>query len=246
MALLRVLTESIIWLVIVAPIILTYRKRDTTSRRLLVLFFVFYLVNHILLHLPRYYDELDFVGGRWNWTGKLLSIAGSTLFYLLFRKYFRENDFVTVRQKEGSLRTVSLVTLGMLLVWSIGFFFGKTVAFNIETLAFQLTMPGFDEEFAYRGIALGLLVSALSDQITIGKWNIGNPAVWITATLFGLAHGVHLTKDWHAQVDWNILWGTFLFGWILAWMTLKSRSILIPIVLHNLSNTIGYLIMMLK
>jgi membrane protease YdiL (CAAX protease family) len=107
-------------------------------------------------------------------------------------------------------------------------------------------MPGLDEEFAYRGIMLGLLCSALRDHISIGKTKIISPAVLVTATLFGLIHGFPLTPylDW--KFDYFSFCYTFIFGLVYGWMVLKSRSVLTPTLTHSLTNFTSTLITMLK
>ncbi len=118
--------------------------------------------------------------------------------------------------------------------------------FNLESLGFQLTMPGFDEELAYRGIMIGLLATFLVDKITIKNRSIGNPAVWITAILFGLIHALKIKEIWQFQMDWIYFSYTFLFGFVLGWLTLKSRCILFPLITHNTVIFLGTLVTMIK
>jgi len=40
-------------------------------------------------------------------------------------------------------------------------YFDSAKEFDWETLIFQLTMPGFDEEIIFRAILLGLLLTSL-------------------------------------------------------------------------------------
>ena len=63
---------------------------------------------------------------------------------------------------------------------SIWFIFGKS-EFDIETLLFQLTIPGIDEEIMYRGVLLGLLMSCIKDKRFFRNY-IG---ILIIAILFG-------------------------------------------------------------
>lgn len=79
------------------------------------------------------------------------------------------------------------------IVW---FLLGKS-EFNIETLAFQLTVPGIDEEIIFRGILLGLLMSTLKDKISF----FGNPSILLTAILFGFWHSLTLDKNY--SIDFN-------------------------------------------
>ena len=107
-------------------------------------------------------------------------------------------------------------------------------------------MPGFDEELAFRGIMVGLLVTILIPRITVGSINLGSPAVWVTAILFALIHAFTLDETW--SVKFNVVYFsyTFLFGYIMGWMAIKTRSILMPVIAHNSVNFIGTLVTMLK
>jgi len=107
-----------------------------------------------------------------------------------------------------------------------------------------VTLPGLDEELAFRGIMLGLLVTALSNRLEIGRLNLGHPAMWVTAVLFGFVHGLRFGGALY--MDWFHFGMTAVIDLILAWMTLKSRSILMPIVAHNLYNFSLHLTEMLK
>jgi membrane protease YdiL (CAAX protease family) len=115
-----------------------------------------------------------------------------------------------------------------------------------ETLLFQLTMPGLDEEIMFRAILLGLLLTCLKENIKIGQFNFGSPSILIIGLLFGLLHGLTLTDNFSFKFDYLYFLSTFIFGYIWSWITLKSKSILQPLVSHNVSNFIGHLIQMTK
>ena len=241
------LTTIILQLTIISPILFLCLKKDCKKGKLIILFYVFFILNSILLRLPGKIESLDFIGGNWNWTGKMFSIFGSIIFYLLFKKFYSGNDFIKVKQEKGSLKSNIITTIIILIVMVVMsiFMYGKSDV-TIETFGFQLTMPGFDEELAYRGIMLGILTTILIDKIKIGKINIGSPAIWITAILFGLIHGLSFNKEWSLHMEWSYFAYTCAYGFVLGWMTLKSRSILMPIISHNLTNFTAYLVMFLK
>ncbi|MBS3788322.1 CPBP family intramembrane metalloprotease [Candidatus Bipolaricaulota bacterium] len=231
----------------ISPVLLFYKKEDR-SYKLFVLFFAFAFIHSFLLVLPMVFPQINFtgsLGSSWNWSGKLYSIFGSVLFYFAFRRYFEKNDFLSLKQKEGSLK-FTLPVAALLVLWAIleGLFLSENLPMNYETLAFQLTMPGVDEELASRGIMLGLLATALSKEVKIGKLNLGHPGIWVTAIIFGLAHGLRFSGT--PQMDWIYFGSTFVSGFLLAWITLKSGSILIPILVHNFMNTFEFLVRMMK
>lgn len=119
--------------------------------------------------------------------------------------------------------------------------FGKS-KFNLETLAFQLTVPGIDEEIIFRGILLGLLMSSLKENIKF----LGNPSVLLTGILFGLMHALTLKNDLSINFNSIYFFQTGIAGYIWGWITIKSRSILMAILSHNFSNFFGTLVTMIK
>jgi membrane protease YdiL (CAAX protease family) len=200
----------------------------------------------MLLAIPWYIRELA-IGTQWNWTGKLIAIAGSLIFYRIFRSEFKEHDFFTLKQKPGSVKPNIILTLVIsLIVVAMGIFLYGTNEPDLETFFFQLGMPSLDEEFAFRGIMLGLLCTALKSNLKIGTINLGNPSIIVTAILFGLVHSLNINSHWEVSQDWLYFSYTFAYGLALAWMTLKSKSVLFPIISHILSNEIGTMITWIK
>lgn len=227
-------------LLIVSPVIIYTLKKSNIKWKVLVLFCLFFLLNQLLLELPRKFEHLKIIESNWNWSGKIYAIVGSILFYLVFKKEFSDNDFFKIKQAKNSLKPTILTTLCVtFLAIIISYFLFGTSQPNAETLIFQLTMPGFDEEIAFRGIMLGLLATALKEKIEFGFFGFGNPAVLTTSILFGLIHSLGIDEHWNVTQDWIYFLQTFLIGLVLGWMTIKSRSILMPILSHNLINSVG-------
>ena len=125
------------------------------------------------------------------------------------------------------------------------FLFGESEP-DVGTFFFQLGMPSLDEEFAYRGVMLGLLLTALKPDLKIAALNLGNPSIIVAAILFGLVHSLNLNSSWELSQDWLYFSYTFTYGLALGWMTIKSRSILFPIISHILSNEIGTMLTWIK
>ena len=118
-------------------------------------------------------------------------------------------------------------------------FFAPTKLLNLETLFYQFSMPGMGEEIAYRGIMLGLLTKILKS-----KNLILNSSVWVTAILFGLAHGFSLSSEFSITFNIQPFLRTMIYGLIWGWITIRSGSILLALISHNLGNGIGNLIRM--
>ncbi len=105
-------------------------------------------------------------------------------------------------------------------------------------------MPGINEEIAFRGIMLGLLLKTLKDKILVFKIPFISPPILVTSILFGLAHGFSLSKSYEIEFYLEPFLRTTIYGIIWAWITIKSGSILLALLSHNLNNGVGKLITM--
>lgn len=68
----------------------------------------------------------------------------------------------------------------------------------------------------------------------------------ITAIVFGMAHGIHVYAN--LQITFQplaILTAGFMGFWF-AWIRERTGSLLLPVGIHNLTNTINTLVVMLK
>jgi membrane protease YdiL (CAAX protease family) len=228
--------ESFIHFLFILPLILFFVKKwDKGKIFLLGLFLLFFITNQFLLKLPIFFSEFNFTKTWWNFSGKIYAIFGSLLLYFIFQKHLKTNDYITVKQT--SLKPVLLVFLLLIVLGLIEAFLFYNMEWDSEKLLFQLTMPGIDEELMYRGLLLGVLTSLIIDEIKILKFSI-NPSLWIIGILFGLIHGLTLNENFGLEFKLFHFLKTFVLGTIWGWMTVKSRSILLPIISHNLSNFI--------
>lgn len=239
----RFLLEAILQVIIIVPlaaILVDKRKKENYLR---ILFFaIIYIVYQLTLVLPKLSESLNFIGGNWNWDGKIFGIIFGIICYFIFRKYFSENDFFTLKQDQKGFHPALIATFfSVLLVTLIAYLTGED-KFSAETLAFQLTMPAIDEEIMFRGILLGLLITALRDKFSF----LGNPAVLLTAVLFGFIHALTLEKDFSINFEPIYFLHTGIGGFIFAWITVKSRSILLAVLAHGSANFLAALVTMIK
>lgn len=242
----RILAENILQLMIVSPIVfLSLKKRNLETLKILLVFTIYFLVRICLLHLPFEYSQTNFINGNWNWSGKIFAILSSMLLLLVYRKFKLKDYYLTVKQNQIFIKQGIIIVGLLLLVGSImSFFLSTPKEWNLETILFQLSMPGIDEEIAYRGIMLGLLTKILKPEIKLYKLSIGNPSILITAVLFGLAHGFFLTDSYGINFKVYPFIITTIKGLIWGWITIKSGSILLALISHNLGNLTDKLIRM--
>jgi membrane protease YdiL (CAAX protease family) len=174
----------------------------------------------------------------WNWQGKALALAATLLIASLPVFGWRRSG-LTLTQAAGSLKAAVPVAL-----LYIGFFAGIAWLFptepaTAETIAFQLTMPGLEEELFYRGLLLFALDRAfLGRKQFLGvEWGWG--AV-LSCVLFGLAHAFGFS-DGQFSFDPITMALTAVPSFIGVWLVLRTRSVLLPVVLHNFGNAITLL-----
>lgn len=189
--------------------------------------------------LTRAYGLLpDLIGGAWNWEGKLLALAG-TLAIASMPSFGWRCSGVTICQKPGSLKAalpVAALYCAFFVVIAAIFPSGGT---NGEEIAFELTMPGIEEECFYRGILLLALDQAFTRRQRLLGVDWGWGAV-LSCFLFGLAHAFSFSHG-SFSFDEVTMALTAVPSLIAVWLRLRTGSLLLPILLHNLGNSVPLL-----
>ncbi len=173
---------------------------------------------------------------HWNWQGKALALC-ATLAIAALPGFGWRRAGLTFKQKKGSL--ISCIPVALIYC---GFFLAITLSFprepgSPEDVAFQLTMPGFEEEPFYRSLLLLALDRAFTDRVRFLGVEWGWGAV-LSCTLFGLAHAFGFSHG-AFSFDPMTMALTALPSFIAIWLRLRTGSILLPVVLHNFGNSIS-------
>jgi membrane protease YdiL (CAAX protease family) len=170
------------------------------------------------------------------WGSRLLAIASGLLCFFLFRRYFEDDNYFRIKQDTkhlGIVLTVSIITIiGYTIIFLIR---GQSLNFSVEELLFYSIVVEIEEEIIFRGLLLGLLMSCIDKKILFIKY----PAVLLCGVFFGFYHGNIFYFD-IIHIITNCV-----FGYIAGWITIKTKSLLIPFIVHSLVNCIGYLIQVL-
>lgn len=175
----------------------------------------------------------------WNWQGKALALA-ATLAIAALPMFGWRRVGLTLVQAPGSLRAA----LPVMLLYC-AFFVAIALAFpgepaSGEEIAFQLTMPGLEEESFYRGILLYALYQAFTGRV---RW-LGVDWGWgaiLSCLLFGMTHAFGFS-DGQFAFDPLYMALTAFPSLIAVWLALRTRSLLLPILIHNFGNAISLLI----
>jgi uncharacterized protein len=173
----------------------------------------------------------DLIPGDWNWQGKILALLATLAIAALPAFGWRASG-LTLRQADLK---APLVVAGLYAL----LFVGLALAFpnepaTPETLAFQLTLPGLEEEAFYRGLLLLALDRAFTGRTRLlgVDWSWG--AV-LSCALFGLAHAFGVSRG---EVSFEPLVFALTAGpsLIAVWVRLRTGSILLPVLMHNFGN----------
>ena len=146
---------------------------------------------------------------------------------------------LTFRQREGSVGP-ALIAIALMIAFIIGLqmLANDGATLDTETLIYQATIPGIDEELMFRG----LLLLGLSMAVTGKTWTLwGAPVGWaaiLVTTFFALGHSI-IVSDGEIQMIWIAMIYTAILGWALMWIRLRTGSILLPIIAHNATNFVG-------
>lgn len=225
------LVSTLIGLIITFPIVLLYRGSNQNLLKIIGLVILYHLAYVSLVFLPIEYPSLSIQAGSMNWTGKILAFVFSVAFYFMVKSRISDHDYIFSMLSKAKLKKVTVVGVITLVVMCLlTILFSKAKPFNMEKLVYQFTIPGLDEEL-WRGILIGVLMILMKD----GKFKFGHPAVWVATIIFALGHSLYF-QDWELGFALDAFIITGALGFILGWMTLKTRSILPALVFHNLIN----------
>ncbi len=220
-------------LLLALGVVAGFADRKRFSLRSLLIATLLVAINDALL-TGLYGWMPDPIGGAWNWQGKLLGLAG-TLAIAASPAFGFCRAGLTIAQAPGSLKAalpVAALYCAFFAVIAIMFPAGRSSG---EEIAFQLTMPGLEEEPFYRGILLFALDQAFTGRKRLLGVDWGWGAV-LSCFLFGMAHAFGFS---HGSFSFDAITMalTGLPAFIAVWLRLRTGSLLLPVLLHNFGNS---------
>lgn len=229
-------------------IVLALLKSEKVNLKYLFFFVLYFLADCYIQYLSKLYFDLGFLGLKFAWVGKILSLCLSLVVIFSVSKSERvAMGFTTKTNSKNQLMSGIFIFLGFLAFDFIFkmILFPKGAAFDLETFAFQMTMPGLTEELFCRGILFWLL-----DKAFVPNWNFkGVKFGWgfvIVTVLFAVAHGVVLTNNYEFKFDLiTILYLTLISSLSVGILRKLSGNIIFPITGHNAINTMNAIIRIL-
>lgn len=182
---------------------------------------------------------LSFGSSNWNWEGKVLAVLLSLAVASLPIIGWKRAGLTLEQDRRGLAGALVLSALLVVLFLGLALYFPGQ-GFDLDSLAFQLTMPGLDEELFYRGVLLLMLNEAFGKPVRIlGAW-MGWGAV-LSSLAFGLTHALGYA-DGGFTFEPLLMATTGVSALLLVWLREKTGSVLLPIFLHNYGNAIFMLI----
>jgi hypothetical protein len=173
---------------------------------------------------------------KWNWTGKVAAIAVTMLIYCCLPRELRKEAGILSRPRPPEWMSVGVVSAGLLIfLWIATYLARNGHGVTPETVWYQATMPGLDEETMFRGVLLALLVAAFGKPWHVAGIRVGWGALPVVA-YFGIAHGLLAGVNGDALLTIAV---TGVMGAGLLWLKERTSSIWIAVLVHNLANVGG-------
>ena len=191
---------------------------------------------------PDLYHGLRIPGEEWNWSGKLIDLAVLVAIsaVLIRSGAFRAQEFgLTLRQAPGTMRGMAFVILPYFLLLAVltATLFGQKTPPDLQNVAFEATMPGLAEELSFRGIQLALFDRMFKARFRLLGAEMGYGAI-VTSIIFGLVHGLGFDKHMALQFSAITTISTGTIGFVLAWTRARTQSLVMPVIVHNITNLI--------
>ncbi len=205
--------------------------RSLHARWLIVALVLLLIHDALLLRLYGLIPNV-FPGSHWNWTGKVLATLGMLCIAALPRLGWEQSG-ITFRQKRGAGPAWIVFGVIAMLIFIAAIYFGDGRD-DWDTVLFQWTMPGIEEEIFYRGVLLLALNKAFTARKRIFGADIGWGGV-LSTIAFGLIHSLFYRDEGVSfdAIAFALTGGPSL---LLLWFREKTGSILVPILAHNVAN----------
>lgn len=192
------------------------------------------VINNLLL--ARFYGLVPRLPDlSYNWVGKALALAG-TLAIASLPAFGWKRVGLTLRQREGSGSAM------LAALFYCAFFAALTLIFpsdpaKPEDLAFQLTLPGLEEEPFFRGILLFAFDQAFRGRVRFFGVSWGWGAV-LSSVAFGLVHAFGYSDG---AFSFDPVYFALTAGpsFVAVWVRYRTGSLLLPVIMHNFGNSIG-------
>ena len=212
---------------VAAAALLLAARRDLRRRAWALVTIAGAVLYFALRGLPQLASVESGAGQDWNWSGHLLALAGMlVLAVVLVRRTGLSPPALGFARPSNLGAAVRVGAAALLLSYPLHLVTGgRTGEIPAATWLFVTTMPGLVEEVAFRGVLLAAAEQAAPAARVMAGVRVSLGAAILTAAFVGLhGFGVGMLV--------SVLPGAALY----LWLRLRTGSVLLPIVAHNLWN----------
>lgn len=168
----------------------------------------------------------------WNWEGKLIALIATLAIASLPQFGWKR---VGLRWHQGENPWLAYLVFGMVSLFFLGLALSQgDGSADLETIIFQWTMPGLEEEVFFRGTLLLALNEAFRKKVSFLGAPIGYGGV-LTSLIFGFAHALSFDAGAYS-FDFMTFLVTGGPAFILLWLRERTGSVLLPVIGHNVAN----------
>lgn len=174
-----------------------------------------------------------FQSAHWNWTGKLLATLGLLVVAAMPGFGFNRCG-ITLRQATGSRLAWWIFAALAVVLFGLAFQM-RNGADSLETILFQWSMPGIEEELFYRGVLLLALHQALDSGTGKPRFAGLGLGGLLSCVAFGLGHALFY-RDGAVSFDAMAFALTGGPALLLVWFRVRTGSLVLPVLAHNVAN----------
>jgi len=177
---------------------------------------------------------------HYNWLQKLLAFL---CIILLPRLLSYDKSVCGFGAPKASTAFATGLLIGLLFAFLDSLMTVEHSVPKLETVLFELSMPGLQEEPLYRGLLLCIWDKYLGRPWKAFGVEFGGGCV-ITTSLFTVSHLITLDRSWHPIVNLDPLqWFNFaIFCMTMCWLRYKFDSAWVSVIAHNADNGICFLL----
>jgi membrane protease YdiL (CAAX protease family) len=234
-----ILFNSLVHLAILIPLFVVAWRSTRNKAPFFALgwFAAIYIICNLLQSVLS--QVVFFEGQQYNLVGKSAVLLFLVICCFIIRGYNRKDFGISAPNWEKAETLLFVCSVYVLLRTALYMFSGEaSTGVHSETILFQATLPGMQEELLFRGLLLGLLNSIFIANWTIVKVKFGWGAI-ITSVLFGLTHAISPAGNFSIHFEPLLFLRTAFEGFLFALLVQKTKSIVPAIIYHNLLNLIS-------
>lgn len=165
------------------------------------------------------------------------------IFYLLFIRQKRP-DFFRLNINKDNLSS-TIVACSVLLIYCLIALFFEKRSFETYEIVVGSTIDVVSQEIWFRGILLSLLLNLFLPDSKVLNLKSKLISLFIGAVIFGMMHALSVDEYLVIHFSAPQFFWTLFPGFFFGWLTIRTVSLIPPILLHSVANFMIYSIVSL-